>query len=315
MEHLAKARKRHNKFRMSCIVPDCNGDLCGKIAIGSHGIQHNGILSLIADNGKVCFLSEATKDDEVFDYDIKVAGINSQASIFKCLCKEHDDQLFADIEKRPYEKEPKQNFQFALKALLYSFWEKCNDGKTAELYLKNNPIASTVIEDRVAYGKELDRFWNIMKSQSYDDLLTWVIEIPSIINCAASASINVERKLNGEFFGEENRENPLIHISLFPTDMDKSYILLSSLKENQSYFNAFCTQFTMLSLNAIMKRFNILLPLFTDHIMISPHVIQNMSAQQKEELLLVFRVETMGLYHKFGININAWSEQVSYYIF
>lgn len=315
MERLAKARKQHNRFCMKCVVPDCNGELCGKEPIDSHSIQHNGILSIIADNGKVCFLSETTKNDEAFEYGIKTIGISSKASVFKCLCKEHDDRLFMDIEKRTYNKEPKQNFQFALKALLHSFWEKCNSGKLAEKHQGIHPIADTILEDRIAYRQELNRFWNILQTENYNELITWIVEIPTVINSAACASINVERKLNGERFGDENKDCPLIHVSVFPTDTGNSYMLLSSLKDNQAYFDAFRREFTMLSWKGILKRFNILLPLLIENVMISPHVIQNMTDQQKKELIAIFQLKAADLYHSTGININSWCEQVHYYIF
>ena len=311
VQELAAARKKHNQFKMKCIVPDENGLLCGKYPIRSHSIQHNGILSRLAENGKVFCLGETTKGDEIFEYDLKDQGITKQASVFECLCKDHDDSLFADIEKRNFNREPKQCFQFALKALLHSYWSKCNDAGITEKYKQDVQIARQIAEDQQAYTEELNRFWEILKAEQYQDLLCHIIPISTEINSAVSTSINICRKLDGSLFGEENKNYPLLHISAFPAE-GKSYLLISALKENEKYFKAFTQQFIMFSEKAILKRFNILLPLLAENIMISPRVVNKMTLAERNQLLLIFRVETMGLYYRDGININRWADQVSY---
>ena len=114
-------------------------------------------------------------------------------------------------------------------------------------------------------------------------------------------------------FGEVNKNYPLLHISAFPAD-GKSYLLISALKENEAYFSAFTSQFSLLTVEMILKRFNILLPLLAENIMISPRVVNKMQEVDKNQLLMIFRIETMGFYYRQGIDINRWSEQVSYNI-
>lgn len=313
MQELSVARKKHNQFKMKCLVPNEQWCLCGKKPIRSHSIQHNGILSRLAENGIVYCLGETTKGEEIFEYDLKDKGITQEASIFKCLCKEHDDVLFADIEKRPFCKEPKQCFQYALKALLHSYWSKCNDAGITDKYKQKVQIAQQIAEDQKAYRDELKRFWQIYHAECYQELLCKIITINRQVNSAVSTSINVCRKLDGTFFGEENDGYPFLHISVFPTE-ERSYLLISALKENESYFNAFVQQFTMLSEEAILKRFNIILPLLADNIMISPRVVKKMTEQEKKQLLMIFRIETMSFYYQNGIDINSWSNQVTYNI-
>lgn len=311
MRELAAARKKHNQFKMKCVVPDEQGILCGKKAIRSHSIQHNGILSRLAENGIVYCLGETTKGEEIFEYDLKDQGITKQASIFECLCKEHDDILFADIEKKVFDKEPKQCYQFALKALLHSYWSKCNDAGITDKYKQGIQIARQIAEDKKAYADELNRFWEILKTEQYQDLLSRIIPINTEINAAVSTSINVCRKFDGALFGKENENYPLLHISLFPTE-GKSYLLISALRENEQYFKAFTQQFAMLSEKTILKRLNILLPLLAENIMISPRIVNKMTPIERRQLLMIFRTETMGFYYKVGIDINRWSDQVSY---
>ncbi len=313
MQELAAARKKHNQFKMKCIVPDEQGILCGGNPIKSHSIQHNGILSRLAEDGIVYCLGETTKGEEIFEYDLKDMGITQEASVFKCLCKEHDDILFADIEKRSFCKEPKQCFQYALKALLHSYWSKCNDAGITDKYTKDIQIAQQIAEDQNAYRDELNRFWKIYQAGRYQELLCQIITINREVSSAVSTSINMCRKLDGSFFGIENDNYPLLHISVFPTE-EKSYLLISALKKNELYFKSFTQQFIMLSEEAILKRFNIILPLLAENIMISPRIINKMTAQEKQQLLMIFRIETMSFYYQKGIDINCWANQVSYNI-
>lgn len=313
MQALAAARKKHNQFKMKCIVPNKQGVLCGKDPIKSHSVQHNGILSRLAENGTVYCLGETTKGEEIFEYDLKDKGITQEASVFKCLCKEHDDALFADIEKREFCKEPKQCFQFALKALLHSYWTKCNDSGITSKYTEDVQIARQIAADQKAYGEEVARFWAIYHSGCYDELLTHIITIDREVESAVSTSINMCRKLDGSLFGNENDNYPLLHISVFPTT-GKSYLLISALKENEIYFKTFMQQFTMFSVNTILKIFNIIFPLLAENIMISPRVVNKMTEQDKKQLLMIFRVEAMSFYYQGGIDINRWANQVSYNI-
>lgn len=313
MQELAAARKKHNQFKMKCLVPDEQGVLCGKSPIRSHSIQHNGILSRLAEDGIVYCLGETTKGEEIFEYDLKDKGVTQEASIFKCLCKEHDDILFADIEKRAFCKEPKQCFQYALKSLLHSFWTKCNDVGITDKYKQEVQIAQQIAEDQKAYRDELNCFWRIYQTERYQDLLSQIITIDREVSSAVSTSINVCRKFDGSFFGKENDNYPLLHISVFPTE-EKSYLLISALKKNERYFNAFTRQLLMLSKDTILKRLNIILPLLAENIMISPRIVNKMTAQEKGHLLMLFRIETLSFYYQIGIDINRWADQVSYNI-
>ena len=313
MQELANARQKLNRFKMKCIVPDEQGVFCGKDSIKSHSIQHNGILSCLAENGIVYCLGETTKGNDIFVYDLKNKGITQEASVFKCLCKKHDDVLFAVIEKRAFCEEPKQCFQYALKALLHTYWSKCSNVEAIGKDKGKVLIAQQILEDQLAYRDELNDFWKIYHTEQYQELLNYVVTINREINSAVSTSINMCRKLDGSFFGKENENYPLLHISVFPSE-EKSYLLISALKKNETYFKAFTQQLLMLSEESILKRFNIIFPLLAENIMISPRVVNKMTLQEKNQLLQVFRLEAMSFYYERGININQWADQVLYNI-
>lgn len=48
--------------------------------------------------------------------------------------------------------------------------------------------------------------------------------------------------------------------------------------------------------------------------MISPRIVNKMTAQEKKQLLMIFRIETMSFYYQIGIDINRWANEVSYNI-
>lgn len=313
MKELANARKQFNKFEMECIVPNKEGILCKKKPIRSHAIQHNGILSCLAENGIVYCLGEKTKGEEFFEYDLKNKGISREASVFKCVCKEHDDLLFADIEKRLFCKEPKQCFQYALKALLHSYWIKCNDVSVIEKIEIDIPSTKEVRKDQIAYEEEQNCFWEIYHTECYHELLTHIVTIDREIGFAVSSSINILRKFDGTLFGNENVNYPLLHISAFPTE-GKSYLLISALKKNETYFKAFTHQFIKFSVDDVLKRFNIIFPLLIDNIYISPRVVDEMTSKERKELLAIFNIKGIILYNDRGIDVNKWAEQVSYNI-
>lgn len=89
-------------------------------------------------------------------------------------------------------------------------------------------------------------------------------------------------------------------------------MLISSLKKNAFYFKACIQQFIKFSVDDVLKRFNIILPLLTENIFINPRVVDNMTPTAKKELLAIFNIEGLYLYDNKGININEWSNQISH---
>lgn len=222
--------------------------------------------------------------------------------------------MFIDIEDRGFQKEPIQCFQYALKALLHSYWSKINDVGITKEYPEELQIVKQLTADQSAYTKELACFWNILQTGRYDELLTWTLCIEREVECAVSTSINVCRRFNGTLFGKENEEYPLLHISIFPAE-GKSWILVSCLQEHKAYYKAFTDQFIMMSSEHILRLLNILLPLLVENIAISPRIINSMTEQEKKQLLLIFHIETMSMYYQYGFSISKWADQVSYNIF
>ncbi|MCB9809092.1 hypothetical protein H6776_01710 [Candidatus Nomurabacteria bacterium] len=82
-----------NKKRV-CMYRDCN-----EPAINSHVLQKNGVLDQVAENDHVIMLQENLYSENLGQaHEFKPVGLNNAYS-FKGFCKNHDDQVFKEIEK------------------------------------------------------------------------------------------------------------------------------------------------------------------------------------------------------------------------
>ena len=90
-------------FDKTCLAVNCS-----KESIRSHSIQEKQ-LRHIAKDGKVLSLTK-------FPGTLQEEGVG-EASTFRGFCNFHDSDFFKEIEERNYNKEEKQNFLFAFRAL------------------------------------------------------------------------------------------------------------------------------------------------------------------------------------------------------
>lgn len=86
-------RKKYTNYKLPCFLyPKCN-----KSSINSHMFQKNNILSSITTNGKLyTFNYTHLQDTNKLRYELK--GLNTILS-FNGFCNQHDDKIFAPIEK------------------------------------------------------------------------------------------------------------------------------------------------------------------------------------------------------------------------
>lgn len=315
MENVAFARKHNNKYNLNCVFHS-NGCICSQPPINSHNIQNSGILRKLAVDNHVYTISENSTNDS-FDLQFKKTGI-SNATIFRCLCSAHDKALFADIEDRPYLKDKRQNFLFALKSLLYEYWKKSmSQSVIASNYLKNPLISKMVIQYNCDYEycyQYLDHFWNLLECEKYDELITICFELPYEVNFSTSDTINILRKFNGELINEKESKYPFCHISIFPQG-GKSFILISWLKEDDYYYKIFLNQLTMLSAKGLADRLNVLLPILAENIVISPLLYEAWTAKARENFIKLCSLKTSSFYFNNPVSIDHWVGDVTFDLF
>jgi len=121
--YLTEQKKQTNRGR--CLHVE-SGERCNKI-INAHSIQKNGVLSKIAENGKVYSLSKNISDIDINKGKVsfKKNGIN-RVSTFKGFCKHHDNLLFEPIDNNPLEPRGEQIFLYAYRSLCKELFVKEN---------------------------------------------------------------------------------------------------------------------------------------------------------------------------------------------
>jgi hypothetical protein len=136
VEPLRKLLKQLNK-NDQCIYPGCTNK-----PIGSHIIPES-ILKLLVDSHKVLTL-ERTDDDHIvnaiqghsWDHvyrQSKRIGTGTQAT-YPIFCAQHDNDVFAPLEKSGYRYEPQRAALLAYRALCHKTWNP-NEEQKLELYL------------------------------------------------------------------------------------------------------------------------------------------------------------------------------------
>ena len=103
-EVLDRFRKVYRQGK--CSHPSAGHKLCKGKIIKAHTVQRNGGLNLIASNGHVYTLLQNGKMFDQDRWDLN-AGPNKvgigEASTFAGFCAHHDNELFAPIEKQPFQ--------------------------------------------------------------------------------------------------------------------------------------------------------------------------------------------------------------------
>lgn len=340
MQLLAETRKHHNSYQSSCIMLDADGKTCGKPCIRSHTLQENGILSRLAVNGHVYVLGENANDDS-FSIFLKTSGIN-RSSIFKCLCSEHDDRLFSEMEKRYYIGSDQQNYQLALKENINSLWKLL---AAQDLYLHwskehnifvNEMIICEFIQNKLDLARvryDFQRLNKILYNRNYNQIESIRVTLGYKIMFAVSAPLHFTYDLTGkqhlggeDIFTKSNGKlcldcppkYPTMYVSVFPTD-DKSEIILSWFREDKNNLGFIIQQLTELSTDDKLKMLNVLLPSVCENIIFSPLLIDSWTESSKNELSALFHPLTLDLYNgdtlENGIDFYQWKEQVHFNMF
>lgn len=275
-----------------CLHPDKSR--CVKHIKEAHALQNNKILSKLKVDGHVYMID--TKKNPTINpirkgeieviHEIQRVGVKN-ATTNTCFCDLHDDEVFADIEKGAcnFDKNnEKQKFLYAYKAFIFEYYKELVSLKVFQKQVKDKPsilrIPYMVLNFRQIQKKQSEMqqyklfFDNGLLSNDYSGLVTYIVEIPQLINFANYACIAPEYDLLGNRIKNIDRKKDSmsrIFLTVFP-ESDKSFILVSHLKSDAKSYTTFGSQLSFIDLNTIKYYFTIMLPLYSENVVLSPRL-------------------------------------------
>lgn len=294
----AVEKLRKAKFRC-CLHPET--EKCAKHIKEAHALQNGKIISQLAEDGHVYILNTnkapiiipiENESPEIMTLIDKV-GVN-RATTATCFCDYHDDVVFAPIEKGAanFKKDnDEQKFLYAYKAFIFEYYKKLVEHKVFINEIKSKPSmlkspffisqyrATSLTLNEMEEVKSF--FDKCLINQNYSDLETCVLELPEKINIANYACIAIDFDVNGCKI-KHTKKNYInrLFLTIFPEET-KSYILMSCLKKDLCIYKSLFEQFNNLNPNKIKYYLDLILPLYSENIVLSPRLWEHWSEEQQ----------------------------------
>lgn len=281
-----RAYKKRLKF---CLHPDQT--LCQGSIKEAHALQNHKIISLLAGSDNHVIMQDHTKrplvlDKNPFNPDVivlfdKVSG--NKATTQSCFCDLHDTELFRVIEAGAPDFDPnneEMKFVYAYKAFIFEYAKQIKLMSVWRESFSKRPQVFSMPELVKIYriqSKRIDEFEFVKKhfdseilSGTHNGIDTCVITIPYQIGFANYAYISPDFDLNGEKIQNIDKEGKMhrLAVSVIPEN-NRSYITLSCLSSEENIFHSFFTQISTSRLEKILYYFNIMLPLFSENLVLS----------------------------------------------
>lgn len=308
---MERMRKSLRKRRL-CLHPDqtrCQGDIKE-----AHALQNHKIISLLASSDNHVMMQDHTKQPIVFDDDLlnpvviipfsKVSG--NKATTQSCFCDLHDTELFKPIEAGAPDFDPdneKMRFVYAYKAFVFEYAKQLQLMSILKETFAERPQVSLIPEMVKEYRIQCIRmeefepvknhFDSEIMSGTHNGIETCVIKIPYQIGFANYAYIAPDFDLNGERIEtiDDCRKMHRLAITVLP-ESNQSYILLSCLSSEEKIYHDFFDQIQESAISKVLFYFNLLLPLFSENLVISEKLWDNHS--EKGQFGLVHMANLIG---------------------
>lgn len=289
--HFTGQLMKKSKSRF-CLYEGCTQK--GKNIIKAHALQENRILKKLAVNGNVK-MQDFTQDPTILEikpgkpepfYFLTDVSIKTATTAI-CFCKTHDDALFAKIEKSQYDLQTlddEQLFLFAYKTFSFELYTEMTAQKFNRLMFSNvpqtakNPLVVWQYRTQNEKLQDLQYYKNFFNSsiekRDFSGLETIVLEIPFQIQFSNYMAVSPPFDIKGNKLKAMDRKNKrlkFVFFTLFPVD-NKSYILVSALKEDMKYFSSYFEQLKSSPLPLIQYYLNVFIPLYSQNLILSPQL-------------------------------------------
>ncbi len=308
---MERMRKSLRKRRL-CLHPDqtrCQGDIKE-----AHALQNHKIISLLASSDNHVMMQDHTKQPIIVNDDplnpvvivpfSKVSG--NKATTQSCFCDLHDTELFKPIEAGAPDFDPdneEMRFVYAYKAFVFEYAKQLQLMSILKETFAERPQVSLIPEMVKEYRIQCIRmeefepvknhFDSEIMSGTHNGIETCVVKIPYQIGFANYAYIAPDFDLNGERIEtiDECRKMHRLAITVLP-ESNQSYILLSCLSSEEIIYHDFFDQIQESDISKVLFYFNLLLPLFSENLVISEKLWDNLS--EKGQFGLVHMANLIG---------------------
>ena len=308
---MERMRKSLRKRRL-CLHPDqtrCQGDIKE-----AHALQNHKIISLLASSDNHVMMQDHTKQPIIVNDDplnpvvivpfSKVSG--NKATTQSCFCDLHDTELFKPIEAGAPDFDPdneEMRFVYAYKAFVFEYAKQLQLMSILKETFAERPQVSLIPEMVKEYRIQCIRmeefepvknhFDSEIMSGTNNGIETCVVKIPYQIGFANYAYIAPDFDLNGERIetiddcGKMHR----LAVTVLP-ESNQSYILLSCSSSEEKIYHDFFEQIKVSVTSKVLYYFNLLLPLFSENLVISEKLWDNHS--EKGQFGLVHMAALIG---------------------
>lgn len=272
-----------------CLHPDhanCKGQIKE-----AHALQNHKIISMLASADNHVIMQDPTKQPLVLDQNptnpilivpfSRVSG--NKATTQNCFCDFHDTKAFKVIEAGAPDFDPTNKemaFVYAYKAFIFEYAKQRHLMKTIREAFAKRPQLFSLPEQVKAYRVQNLRMNEFERIKTHYDreimagthcgVKTVVIKIPYRISFANYAYVAPDFDLAGNRLDTVDEEGIMhrLAVTVFP-ETNQSYILLSCLETEERMYRSLFQSISGADLNMILFYFNLILPLFSENIVLS----------------------------------------------
>ena len=301
-EMLAVLQKAFKKSLVkTCLHKSCNAK--AKDIILAHALQENKILSQLCIDDEVIMISPKDQRIELLELNNGIREPmfsldlihKNKATVHTCFCKKHDDQLFSKIEKSNYpfsSDSVEQKFLFAYKTFIFEYYKEIASNKFytncfREIpQLIKNPMLISQYRQSQKKKEEMEYYKNFfdkrIEDKTYSDLITIVKKLPYRVNFSNYSCIAPFFGIDGKLIRTiKNKRMRRVFITIFPENESESNILISVCKEDWQIYENFINQMDQASIEQLKYYLNIILPFYSENIVISPKLWSLWTEEQK----------------------------------
>lgn len=298
-----------------CLHPD-QAKCKGKIK-EAHALQNHKIISMLASEDNHVIMQDPTRKPIVIKDKLansilivpftRVSG--NKATVQSCFCDVHDTEVFKAIEAGAPDfdaNSDEMKFVYAYKAFIFEYAKQRHWMWLFRKMFSNHPQACSSPEQVKAYRiqcMKMEEFESVKKkfdaeilAGTHNGVITVVITIPYKLGFANYAYIAPDYDMDGNRIKNIDNQGEMhrLAITVLP-EVNQSYILMSCLDSEEEFFCKFFQSIKTESLEKILFYFNLMLPLFSENIILS-EVLWN-AVDEKGQLGLTHMANVIGDAH------------------